>query len=156
MSDSAGSSYATQSEHMRQWYEKLAASGARYTCKGDNCTHSWKHLDQGAMVRHFNVAHGANILTPAAYTGYNKCKKRIRHASPLKPAFTACATFAVTPIGTLQGNTTARDHSHTFARPSARDKMDTALVDECVSTLEKFSKEMKAMLAGIRALTTDP
>jgi hypothetical protein len=156
MSESAGSSYASQREHMRQWYEKPAASYARYKCKGNNCTRSWKHLDQVAMVNHFNNAHGANILTPAAYAGYNKCNKRIRRASPLKNAFTACATFAVTSIGTLQGNTTARDHSHNFARPSARDKMDTALVDECVSTLEKFSKEMKVMIAGIRALTADP
>ncbi len=83
----------------------------------------WKQIDQIAMVKHFNDKHGANILKSNEYS-----RKKFRRVSPSNNASTAGATFAATPVENPQGNTTASDHFHTFARPSARDKMDTSLV----------------------------
>ncbi len=141
-----GPTYATQREHMNTWLEESpTAAGARFKCK--ECSHTWKHIDQTAMVNHFNDIHSAKILRKDEYPG----RKKRKLGSPPKTACTASDAIAVTPGGNGKGTTTASDQVHTFARPSARDKTDTDLVNIFVSTLKTFDQQMLQTLAAMKA-----
>ena len=141
-----GPTYATQREHMNKWLEEIPTSaGARFKCK--ECSHTWKVRDQKAMVNHFNDNHSAKILRTEEYHG----RKKRKLGSPPKTACTASATIAVTPGGNGKGTTKASDQFHTFARPSARDKTDTDLVDIFVLTLETFDNQMLKTIAAMKA-----
>ncbi len=89
----------------------------------------------------------ANILRTEEYNGHKKRKL----GSPPKTACTASAAIAVTPGGNGKGTTKASDQFHTFARPSARDKTDTDLVDIFVLTLETFDNQMLKTIAAMKA-----